>query len=87
MVRASAPRASTCSDDATAAHLRNAARRGARGTAGASPGSVWLALLPLMPLALTAPCADPVPVYRDGAREGEVCPALAAAAGLTVVDL
>jgi len=41
--------------------------------------------------AVTAPtgavCEEQVPVWRDGSREGEVCPEDAAAEGLTVLDL
>jgi hypothetical protein len=32
-------------------------------------------------------CAQQIPIYRDGSRQGEVCPAQASRQGLTVVDL
>ncbi len=34
----------------------------------------------------TPTCSDPIPIYEDGRRSGEVCPDQAAAEGLTVID-
>ncbi len=49
-------------------------------SAGGPPG-------PRAATAAAAPCPDPALVFADGRSEGWICPAEAATAGLTVVDL
>ncbi|HVV81585.1 MAG TPA: peptidoglycan-binding domain-containing protein [Kofleriaceae bacterium] len=41
----------------------------------------------LLPVLAALTCPDPVPIFHDGAREGQICTDIAAQTGYTVLDL
>jgi len=60
---------------------------GEGGASSPCPGSTASADAPCPEIVQAPACDDPVPIWAEGQSERSICPAAAAAAGLTLVDL